>query len=168
MITKVSTPTQIKKTAQLAHNIWNAHYTPIIGQAQVDYMLENLQSEKAIEEQIAAGYEYFLLFESEAPIGYLGLRPHHPKGKLMISKIYVDPSCQGKGYGNKLLEFTKKFSLMGEMNCIWLTVNRHNSNSISWYEKKGFVKIKEAQFDIGSGYIMDDFVLEVATQKLLL
>ena len=168
MITRVSTPRQIKKTAELAHNIWNAHYTPIIGQAQVDYMLKNIQSEKAIQEQIASGYEYFLLSESEASVGYLGLRPDYPKGKLMISKIYVDPTYQGKGYGKKLLEHTKQFSLAGEMNYIWLTVNRHNSNSISWYEKKGFVKIKEAQFDIGNGYIMDDFVLEVATQKLLL
>ena len=82
----------------------------------------------AIAEQIESGYEYYLLTEDLKALGYLGLRPHHPKGKLMISKIYVDSTTRGKGYGYKLLEFTKQLSLNRAIESIWLTVNRHNSN----------------------------------------
>jgi len=42
----------------LAREIWTDHYVPIIGQAQVDYMLDTFQREEAIAAQLAGGYEY--------------------------------------------------------------------------------------------------------------
>lgn len=167
MINRVTNQEEIRTTAQLAYKIWSHHYVPIIGQDQVDYMLKNLQSEKAITEQIEAGYEYYLLYQEEAPIGYLGLRPNYPDGKLMISKIYVDSTTRGKGHGYKLLKFTKQLSLDRNIKFIWLTVNRHNAATINWYKKRGFEIIEEKQFDIGNGFVMDDYVLEVTTEKLL-
>ena len=167
MITKVNTKEQIAATAHLAHKIWNQHYVPIIGQDQVDYMLANFQSEDAIAEQITSGYEYYLLNEEDQAIGYLGLRPNYPEGKIMISKIYVDSSTRKKGYGYKLLEFTGKLALNRNIRHLWLTVNRHNSNTINWYLKRGFEIIEEKKFDIGNGFVMDDYVLETTAQKLL-
>ena len=166
MITKVTSSQEIKVTAQLAHEIWNEHYVPIIGQSQVDYMLQNLQSANAIKEQIESGYEYYLVFDNTSPVGYLGLRLNYPQGKLMISKIYVASTAQGKGYGIKLLEFTHKLALDNKLSSVWLTVNRHNSNTIKWYQKRGFRIVEEKKFDIGHGYVMDDYVLEVSTRKL--
>ena len=167
MIKKVTNIKDIKTTANLAHKVWNHHYVPIIGQEQVDYMLEKIQSEKAITNQIDTDYEYYLLYDDDKAIGYLGLRPNLPEEKLMISKIYVDHTIRGKGYGYQLLEFTKQLCTDRSIATIWLTVNRHNTNTINWYKKRGFKITEEKQFDIGKGYIMDDYVLEVATEKLL-
>lgn len=167
MITKVTSALQIKTTADLAHKIWNHHYVPIIGQEQVDYMLKNMQSVDAIKSQMESGYEYYLLSQDSRAVGYLALRPNHPKGKLMISKIYVDTTLRGRGYGYQLLEFTRKLSLKRGIEFIWLTVNRHNSNTINWYKNRGFTVVREEKFDIGNGFIMDDYVLEVTTKDLL-
>jgi diamine N-acetyltransferase len=52
---------EIEKVASLAREIWTEHYTPIIGQEQVEYMLENFQSAGAIKEQIQTGVLYYLL-----------------------------------------------------------------------------------------------------------
>ena len=41
-----------------------------------------------------------------------------------------------------------------------LTVNKGNTDSIAVYLKSGFVVREEAVFDIGSGYVMDDYVME--------
>jgi len=166
MISKVTTTSQIETTARLAHKIWTDHYVPIIGQEQVDYMLNSLQSVTAINEQIKSGYEYYLLSEDDIAIGYLGLRPDHPKGKLMISKIYVDSTQRSRGYGYHLLKFTQKLCLKRGIEFIWLTVNRHNSNTINWYKKNGFSIVEEKKFDIGNGFVMDDYVLEVAAKDL--
>ncbi|NNC70356.1 MAG: GNAT family N-acetyltransferase [Flavobacteriaceae bacterium] len=168
MISKVNTASHIETTARLAHKIWTEHYVPIIGQEQVNYMLKNIQSIEAITEQMKSGYEYYLLRDDSIEIGYLALRPNHPQGKIMISKIYIDTSQRGRGYGNQLLEFTQKISLKRGIEFIWLTVNRHNSNTINWYEKKGFSIVKEKKSDIGNGFIMDDYVLEVAANDLVL
>ena len=46
----------------LAQEIWQQHFTPIIGAGQVAYTLEKFQSPSAIERQIQQEhYEYFLL-----------------------------------------------------------------------------------------------------------
>ena len=40
-----------------------------------------------------------------------------------------------------------------------LNVNRHNTAK-SFYEKLGFAVIKEEDIDIGSGYFMNDYIME--------
>jgi len=161
VITAVTNQEAIKTTAALAHKIWNQHYVPIIGQAQVDYMVGKFQSEEAIEEQLNKGYRYFLIHHEELACGYLALVPDAENHRLMISKIYVDAQFRGLHLGSKLLDFAVEEGLKGTFTTLWLTVNKHNSNSIAWYKKRGFA-IKEALvMDIGNGYVMDDYVMEL-------
>ena len=47
-----------KQISKLATRIWFEHYTPIIGEDQVIYMLNKYQSVDAITEQISSGQEY--------------------------------------------------------------------------------------------------------------
>ena len=44
---------------------------------------------------------------------------------------------------------------------VWLTVNRHNSQAIEWYQRKGFTITDEQKADIGRGFYMDDFIMEL-------
>ena len=76
---KVRKASQIKAVADLAREIWNEHFVPIIGQAQVDYMLERFQSAPAIRGQIAAGYEYYLVRDRGRYAGYFALVPARTK-----------------------------------------------------------------------------------------
>ncbi|PCH49274.1 MAG: GNAT family N-acetyltransferase [Flavobacteriaceae bacterium] len=161
MIRKVATTFDIEITAQLAHKIWNAHYVPIIGQSQVNYMLDKFQNFNAINNQIKNGYEYFLIFTSEKAVGYLCLVTDNSLKKLMISKIYIEKDVRGSGFGMQLIDFTNKLAKKKGMKTIWLTVNKNNSNSIEWYEKLNFKIVKEVKMDIGNNYVMDDFVLEL-------
>lgn len=41
-----------------------------------------------------------------------------------------------------------------------LQVNRYNVNAKAFYEKLGFAVIQEADFDIGNGFFMNDYVME--------
>ena len=41
---------------------------------------------------------------------------------------------------------------------IWLTVNKRNDDSIAIYKKFGMEIIRSEVTDIGSGYVMDDYV----------
>lgn len=54
--------------------IWREHFTPIIGEKQVDYMLDKFQSAPAIAEQIRQGYLYFALMSDNRQIGYTAFR----------------------------------------------------------------------------------------------
>ena len=151
---RVARPGQIAAVAELAREIWTEHYTPIIGAAQVAYMLARFQSGEAIARQIAAeGCEYYL-----APgAGYLALVPEPARQSLLLSKIYVKAGRRGTGLGRALAAFAEKRG--AELGCreLWLTVNRHNAGSIAFYEKMGFRKTGPVVTDIGGGFVMDDW-----------
>lgn len=151
---------QIAAVASLAHEIWNRHFVPIIGQAQVDYMLEKYQSGEAIRSQIDSGAAYFLSQKGGVYVGYLCLVPDEPPGKMMISKIYVLSEFRGNGIASGFFEFTKKQCAERSLSVIWLTVNKNNSQAVQWYEKRGFRIKDKVKKDIGNGFFMDDYIME--------
>lgn len=160
MITPATSPEHIAITANLAHKIWNQHYVPIIGQAQVDYMIDKFQNVEAFTKQIEDGYLYYLISQDCVHCGYLALVPDIPNEKLMVSKIYVDADFRGFGLGLKLMNFAVDLAQKSHAKTVWLTVNKHNSNSINWYKNYGFKIIKSIQLDIGNGFVMDDYLME--------
>ena len=56
----------------------------------------------------------------------------------------------------KFVEICKMRNLKG----IWLTCNRHNTDTLAVYEHLGFTKVREEVTDIGNGFVMDDYILE--------
>jgi len=148
-----------KTISVLAKNIWTEHYTPIIGLDQVNYMLEKFQSEIAIQNQINIdSFKYYLIINENTAIGYLSIKNNDDA--LFLSKIYIDKSCRGKGFGKIAINFIEEKAK--DLNCqkIYLTVNKYNMNSIMAYQKMGFIKTEELVIDIGNGYTMDDFRME--------
>ena len=151
---RVETPAQIAAVARLAREIWTAHYVPIVGQGQVDYMLGKFQSEPAIARQLSSeGYEYYLAPE----LGYLALVPNPAAGTALLSKIYVKRDTRRTGQGRAMIEFAEH--RCRELKCrkLWLTVNKHNTGSIAFYERLGFRITGPLLQDIGNGYVMDDW-----------
>jgi len=150
----------IAVVARLASEIWNEHYVPIIGQEQVDYMIEKYQSEPAISNQIEKeGYTYFLIYAGKDAVGYLGMQIREQD--LFLSKYYVHSSQRGKGYGREALEFIQEYAREQGLQGISLTVNKFNSNSIAAYEKMGFLNLGPTVADIGNGFIMDDYKMRL-------
>ena len=107
-IAQVLTNDDIEGVANLVREIWSQHFTSIIGELQVEYMLTNLQSSDAIKSQINDGSEYYLVKVQRECVGYVGLNPDFEQNKMMLSKIYVRYSLQGKGAGQSILDFVEK------------------------------------------------------------
>lgn len=156
LLLKAVSETEIEKIADLAKIIWQKHYPPIIGQEQVDYMLKNMYNTKSLLNQInEKGQQfYFIIFEYET-IGFISVT-NEKDGCWMLNKFYVLDKEAGKGIGTAILEELKKII---QPKKIRLTVNRNNFKSINFYFKNGFRIDAVAQFDIGEGYIMDDFIM---------
>lgn len=157
---KVIDQALIEKTAALAEEIWREHYTPFIGQAQVDYMLARFQSPNAIRAQVEEeGYRYFLLQNKAGDfIGYLGfvLRDE----ALFLSKFYIRSPDRGRGYAREAMTFLEDAAKTAGCTKIALTVNKNNSGSIKAYEMLGFFKTASIVQDIGNGFVMDDYRME--------
>lgn len=146
----------------LAREIWEEHYTTIIGAEQVAYMLEKFQSVKAMQKQVAEGYEYFRIQEANRLVGYLAFKEE--ADGLFLSKVYVHSSARGKGLGKAAIEFVKAEAQNRGLSKIRLTVNKYNHNSIAAYLKMGFTKTRELVMDIGEGYVMDDYEMTLLVE----
>jgi GNAT superfamily N-acetyltransferase len=162
-ITRVHDDEGIAIVVQLARQIWHAHYVPIIGVSQVDYMLGKFQSDRAIRDQLAQGVEYYLMTVDRTDVGYMALVPE-PEW-MFLSKIYVLQAWRGHGLGSQALALVETRCRQLGRKAIRLTVNRFNTDTLSWYLSKGFVKIGSLVQDIGSGYVMDDFEMEKCIEK---
>ena len=145
MIKEVNSQELIGITAQLAHSIWNDYYVPIIGQEQVNYMLDTFQSVPAITKQLKEGYHYFLAFSDDQALGYTAVVSND--NRLMLSKLYVSEAARGMGLGTALLHQCKEVALEQRCTTIGLTVNRYNNSSISWYQNKGFKIVDEKKLE---------------------
>ncbi len=162
-IERVSTETQIETVARLAFEIWNQHFTPIIGKAQVDYMVEKFQSKGAISEQIDNGYSYYLVKADGDYIGYTGICPR--EDELFLSKLYLRASQRGKGHGRQVVEFLEDLARGKGLARITLTVNKNNTDTIKAYEKFGFANLGVLVQDIGNGFVMDDYKMEKVVRQ---
>lgn len=155
----VRTAEEVGTVAALAREVWVRHYTPIVGAAQVAYMLERFQSAAAVTRQIAEGYAYYLVLDEGAAAGYFALVADAAAGSLMLSKIYILPERQGRGLGKAVVAFAEREGRALGLGRLWLTVNRNNAASIAFYERAGFVKESEVVKDIGGGFVMDDHIM---------
>jgi ribosomal protein S18 acetylase RimI-like enzyme len=160
-IFQVTTQQEIAEAARMAREIWTAHYVPIVGLQQVDYMLERFQSESAIAAQISEGFEYFSVMRDGGLLGYAAVVPEDGE-TLFLSKIYVRESARGCGAGNALLSHGSRIAEDRGFSQIRLTVNRHNRETIAWYQRRGFVQTGLQCQDIGGGFVMDDFVMSLS------
>ncbi len=158
-ISLVISEKEINEISTLANEIWHEHYEAIIGKEQVNYMIDKFQSPEVIKKQIEEeNYKYYRLDSAGDLSGYFSWRLDN--NSLFLSKLYIRKKCRGKNYARKILEFLEARCREEKLNKIWLTVNKDNTNSIAIYENLGFVKMKTQIADIGSGYVMDDYIME--------
>jgi len=160
-ITLATEDTLLLAIESLAFEIWNQHYTPIIGQQQVDYMLAKYQCFSAMKQQISDGYRYYAIMDEpeteQTIIGYFAIQAR--ANSLFLSKLYLDTSSRGKGLSRLALSFIEQLAVDENLSKIELTVNKYNTGAINAYKAMGFTVKEEAVFDIGEGFVMDDYVM---------
>jgi GNAT superfamily N-acetyltransferase len=156
-----TTPHQIDVIARLAHEIWYEYYVPLIGRAQVDYMVEKFQSSGAMQQQLREGYEYFTTERDGRPIGYCAVQPQPADSALFLSKLYLLRDARGGGTGRVCMEFIEQLARRRGLKLLWLTVNKGNP-AVNAYERLGFRIAANLVMDIGGGFVMDDYRMEKA------
>jgi diamine N-acetyltransferase len=155
----VTTAAQVAEVARMAHEVWNEYYVPLIGQAQVNYMVAKFQSAAAMQSQIDSGYEYFRIQQSGGIVGYAAIRHDAAEARVFISKLYLLAAHRKSGAGRQALELIERAARERGATHLWLTVNKGNA-SVRAYERLGFKIVEAMVMDIGDGYVMDDYKME--------
>ena len=150
----------IPQIAPLAARIWRLHYTPIAGAEQVEYMLRQRYGVDDLMHSISAPDRWFeVLRVSGTIVGFL--RCTQKSGaEMKLEEIYLLDSQRGRGYGKMMLRRAETIAREHGCNRLTLTVNKRNASSIAVYLHEGFVNSGSIVFEIGNGFVMDDFIME--------
>ena len=153
-------PESIPLIRELAKMTWAIAYAAIISSEQMKYMLELFYSKDSLLQQMQNGHQFIIASEENRALGFASYSPKSAGewSLYRLHKIYIDPGQQGKGIGKYLLDFITKDIKPLAATGIELNVNRYNK-ALGFYQKLGFVIIKEEDIDIGNGYFMNDYVL---------
>lgn len=161
ILLRKATEKDIPVIQELATITWGPTYVPLLGQEQVDYMLETLYSKAVLLQQLTQGHQYLIAAMNNKDVGFVSFSVENASAKVYkLHKLYVLPEAHGQGLGRFLInEVMDKVRDAGGLSLL-LNVNRANKAK-DFYEKLGF-KIKETvDLDIGNGFFMNDYVMEI-------
>lgn len=145
---------------ELAIATWPDTFADILSSNQIDYMLEQMYSVDSLKKQMKNGHHFILAKDNNEIVGFASYELNYKnEPKTKIHKIYILPFVQKEGVGTSLINFIKQEALKHNNPTLTLNVNRQNK-SVLYYKKQDFEIVKEENIDIGSGFLMEDFVME--------
>ena len=144
----------------LTFRVWPQTYRSIISQEQIDFMLELMYSVPSLEKQmIRDGCIFIIVYDDAVPVAFASYNQSIPH-TWKLNKLYTLPDQQGKGIGRFIIDHIITEIKKQDAKALQLQVNRNNSAK-DFYLKLGFSIIHTADFDIGNGYFMNDYVMEL-------
>ena len=157
---KVETTETLTTLSDLIQIIWPEVFTPVIGAAQVAYMLATYQSVEQIKREIGEGVQYDLILLDNQPVGYLAYDLQD--SQLFISKIYLLSSCRGQGLSRQVFERFENIAKQFGKHRLHLHVNRDNARAVAVYQHVGFEIVQTVDTPLGD-YVLNDYWM---TKKL--
>jgi diamine N-acetyltransferase len=155
------TETDFAAVATLAGTIWRAHYSSMLSMTQIDYMLDGRYTPERLRSYIDSQERWLWVLRVDGvPAGYCSCSLGESVDAIKLEQLYLLAEYKGQGLGGRMLRHVEEKARAQGRPRLYLTVNKGNIDSIAIYRKSGFVVREEAVFDIGNGYVMDDYVME--------
>jgi ribosomal protein S18 acetylase RimI-like enzyme len=149
----------IPELRALAERIWRSSYAALLVPGQIDYMLAWMYAPETIAHEMAEGVVWETAWLDDRMVGFHSCTPEPQAHQLKLNKLYLLPELQGQGLGQQLLEHVNQLALQCGATQVWLQVNKQNLRAIRSYERAGYAVERSAVFDIGGGFVMDDFIM---------
>jgi diamine N-acetyltransferase len=143
----------------LALEIWPKTYAETFSPQQVIYMLNKWFSEASLQKQMASGHLYMMINSGFQTIGFASYSEVAPS-VFKLHKIYILPAYQGLGAGKFTMEKIIAELTAMKASALTLNVNQH-STAKAFYEQLGFTIAKTQFSEVGNGYFINDYVMEL-------
>lgn len=158
-------PGDLSEIAELAALVWRKHYPGIISRDQIEYMLGRMYDPRVMLAELEGGITYDRLILHGKLIGFAAYGPASQSGQLKLHKLYVHPDFQRQGLAALLLKRVENMAHARSFTLVVLTVNKKNVQAIAAYRKHGFCIRDSVIFEIGQGFVMDDYIMAKTVGK---
>lgn len=151
----------IQIITDLAERIWPQTYSDYISEEQLRYMLDLMYSKAELLSQLQKGYHFIIADDGKEDVGFACLSLTEPEtATYKLHKLYVLPEMHGKGVGKILINEVKNIAVRRGGKFLQLNVNRNNK-AADFYKKIGFYIKETVDVNIGNGFFMNDYVMEL-------
>jgi diamine N-acetyltransferase len=155
---RLATERDIALLRGLADRIWRTSYADTISNAQMEYMLAWMYAEETIRRELAEGVHWEIVRHDECDAGYFSITVG-ADCVAKLNKLYLTPELQGRGLGQEMLGRVFAVAAQYGASVVRLQVNKANLRAQRAYERYGFRRVEGAVFDIGGGFVMDDYIM---------
>ena len=119
-------------------------------------------------DSLAAGYLAELLLDDDARItGYFVAMTG--VGEMHLLNLTVEPACQGRGHGGRLLDVLAQRCRERALPLLWLEVRAGNDRARALYQRRGFAEVglRRQYYPAGNGRREDAVVMKMALADVL-
>jgi GNAT superfamily N-acetyltransferase len=157
---RTASAADLPRIADLARLTWRRCYPGIVPEAQIEFMLQDRYAPDTMTAEVASGrLTYTLLTVDGEPTAFAAHGSAEAPSELKLNQLYVHPDWQGHGLGPRLIAHVEAAARGLGRTALVLTVNRRNSRAVQTYLRQGFIVRHAADFDIGHGFVMEDYVM---------
>lgn len=167
VIREVSDAGQLKTVEELAWKIFPRTYEELIPAAQIPYMMRRMYDQSVLQNEIAAGLHYAIIYDGASPIGYVSwhLADHDGRKIMRLEKLYLDFACHGRSIGNMAIRYVIEAAKRTDASFISLNVHKRNFRAQKAYLRAGFYRWYSEKEDVGNGFFKDDYVMRYDVKK---
>lgn len=158
----VGPQTDVEELGRYATRLFSTYFVGIgiMEASQAEYMSEMFFSADSIRSNMAShSYRYFVIRNRGMRAGFCAVAAED--GRMFLSKLYLDAPFRGLGLGTKVVDALSEMCREEGLRAIWLTVNRFNTPTVEFYKARGFSVTETRDLDIGGGYQMNDYIMEL-------
>lgn len=146
---------------ELTFAVWPQTYAALLSKEQIDYMLEIMYCESNLAKQLTVeSITFIIIYDEQIPVAFAAYNETKPE-TWKLHKIYILQSQQGKGTGRFIIDYIVDEIKPLHAKALQLQVKRDNPAQ-HFYKKLGFEIIETADFDIGNGYFMKDYIMQLS------
>ena len=160
--TPLTTPESLRSVREIADEIWPETFQSILSAEQIAYMMEMMYSPAVMADELARGVAFILVRADGENAGYLSWSPcpEDPQ-TAKLHKVYLRSRWHRRGIGSAMLQYMIGICRDRGFGALKLNVNKRNTPAIRAYERNGFRIVDQVCLDIGGGFVMDDYVMQI-------
>lgn len=158
---KLTTPESLQLIRDVAAEVWPQTFADILSPAQIEYMMNMMYAPQVMEKELAENMRFELLRIDGTPYGYAVYSPYsNAPDTAKLHKLYLKKAFHGMGLGQQMLDHVQNQCRKLGFSRLVLAVNKHNSKAVKAYSRNGFTIYDSVCNPIGSGFFMDDYLME--------
>jgi ribosomal protein S18 acetylase RimI-like enzyme len=161
-------PSDAKQLAQMIPKAFLvAHGSAGSATEMGNYIFQNFSPENLVKEIANPKFEYHLLYYQNQLVGFskiifnTAFQNISKEGNTKMERLYLLPEYHGLGLAKKLFDFNVQLAKENNQKGIWLLVWIKNLRAIRFYEKMGFEKVGDYDFEVSKTNYQPNYILRL-------